>query len=75
MDNSTEEKKVTYCGNGIKKSDTWLKVSIHTDKIAEYIKTYNGVKYVSLNINIASEPNKYGKDVILSVDEWHPIKK
>ena len=61
-----------YVGSGKKMSDGWLKVSINPDKIQEHIQEFNGNKFVRLNINISPEPNDYGKDVSISVDEWEP---
>jgi len=68
------EKKI-YCGSGKKQSATWLKVTINPDKLKEYIKTYEGNKYVKLNINIKDEPNQYGKDVEITVDTFEPKVK
>ena len=31
---------------------------------------YNGKKYVNLNINIYDEPNQYGKDVAITLNEY-----
>lgn len=70
MENSTEQKKV-YCGTGIKKSDTWLKITIHTDELTNYIREYNGKKLITLNVNIG-EMDKYGKNVKLTIDQWQP---
>ena len=64
-----------YCGSGKVKSDTWLKITINPDKIKDYIQEYNGNKYVKLDINIKSQPDKYGKDVEVTVDTWQPDKK
>ena len=66
------EKKI-YCGSGKKKNDTWLQVSINPDKLSGHIKEFNGNKYVKLNINIG-QPDKFGKDVQISVDTWEPNK-
>lgn len=32
--------------------------------------TYNGKKYVNLNINIFEEPNQFGKDVSITLNEY-----
>ena len=67
------EEKTIYCGNGQKKSDTWMKASICLDKIpSEHTFIYNGKKYVKVNINIKDELDQYGNDVSVSVDTWKP---
>lgn len=61
-----------YCGSGKKQSNTWLKVSVCLTDLEAHTFEYNGKKYAKLNININDEPNKWGKDVSLSVDTWQP---
>lgn len=61
-----------YVGSGKKKKDNWLSVTINPDKLAEHIKEYNGKKYVKLNINIYDKPDKFGKDVQITVDTYEP---
>jgi hypothetical protein len=65
------EKKI-YAGSGKKKSDTWLSISINMDKIKDHIQEYNGTKFVKLNVNIAKQADKYGKDVQVSIDTYNP---
>ncbi|MGL4790841.1 MAG: hypothetical protein ACRCW1_05460 [Anaerotignaceae bacterium] len=65
------EKKI-YCGSGKKKSETWLQVTLNPKKFMEYIQEYNGAEFIKLNINILPEPDKYGKTVSVSVDNWKP---
>ena len=31
---------------------------------------YNGKKYVNININLYDEPNQYGKDVAITLNEF-----
>ena len=66
------EKKTVYCGSGKKQNDNWLKVTINPDKIKDYIQEYEGNKFIKLNINVKPEPDQYGKDVSISVDQWKP---
>jgi hypothetical protein len=66
-----QEKKI-YCGSGKKKAENWLQISINPEKFGEYVKEYNGNKYLRLNVNILSQPDKYGKDVSVSIDTWEP---
>jgi hypothetical protein len=68
------QKKI-YCGSGKKKNDTWLQITINPDKIKDYIQEYNGSKFIKLNINLLGEPDKFGKDVQVSVDTYEPKEK
>ena len=70
-----EKKTKIYCGSGKKRNDTWLSITINPDKIKDYIQEYNGSKYIKLNINLLNEPDKFGKDVQVSVDTYNPEKK
>ena len=70
-----EKKTKIYCGSGKKKNDTWLQITINPDKIKDHIKEYNGSKYIKLNINLLGEPDKFGKDVQVSVDTYEPKEK
>ena len=65
------DKKI-YCGSGKQKTDTWLKITINPDKIMEYTQTYEGKRFVKLDINLLSEPNQFGKDVEVTIDNWRP---
>jgi len=68
--------KVNYVGSGKKQNNTWLKVTINPEKLKDFIQEYEGNKFVKLNINIKDQPDQYGKDVSISVDEWKPeVKK
>ena len=73
--NKMEKKTKIYCGSGKKRNDTWLSITINPDKIKDYIQEYNGSKFIKLNINILNEPDKFGKDVSVSVDTYNPEKK
>jgi len=65
------EKKI-YVGSGKKKSDTWLQITINPDKLADHVQEYEGNHFVKLNINIRDQPDRFGKDVAVSVDTWKP---
>jgi len=67
--------KVNYVGSGKKQNNTWLKVTINPEKLKDFIQEYEGNKFVKLNINIKDQPDQYGKDVSISVDEWKPEAK
>jgi len=67
-----EKQKKIYCGSGKKKSDTWLQVTVNPEKFADYVQEFNGNKFIKLNINIKSEPDKFNKDVEITIDTWKP---
>lgn len=66
------ESKTIYCGKGVKKNEGWLKVTIDPDVIMQYVEEYKGKSFVKLNVNIKPEPDKYGKDVSITIDTWKP---
>lgn len=67
-----EKQKKVYCGSGKKRNETWIQITINPDKLKEHIKEYNGSKFIKLNINLLNEPDKFGKDVSVSVDTYEP---
>jgi hypothetical protein len=69
-----ENKKPIRVGNGKKRKDNWLTATICLDKLQEHLYDYNGKQYVNLNINIREQPDQYGKDVELSINEYKPNK-
>ncbi len=70
--------KTIFCGKG-KRQETgkgmWLKCTINPAVIAEHVEEYEGHEFVRLNININDTPDKYGKDVSISIDTWEPEGK
>ena len=64
-----------FVGGGKKKGNSWFKVTINPDKIKDHIQEYQGHKYVKLDINVLDEPDKYGKDVKITIDQFDPEKK
>jgi hypothetical protein len=69
-----ENKKPIRVGNGKKRKENWLTATICLDKLQEHLYDYNGKQYVNLNINIREQPDQYGKDVELSINEYKPNK-
>ena len=57
-------------GNGRKKSASWLTAAICISDAETHAYTYNGKKYVNLNINIYDTPNEYGKDVAITLNDY-----
>ena len=68
-------KNKIFVGSGKVQTDTWFKCTINPDKLLdEYIQEYNGNRYIKLNINVKDQPDKYGKDVEITIDTWQPKK-
>jgi len=65
------DKKV-YCGSGKQQTNTWIKATVKTKVLMEYLQEYKGAEFTKIDINLLSEPDKYGKDVVISVDTWKP---
>lgn len=57
-------------GNGKKRSGSWLTAAICLSDAEAHAYTYNGKKYVNLNINIYDKPNDYGKDVAITLNDY-----
>lgn len=71
-DKQMAEKK-TYIGSGKKQHDGWIKATLKAELLKpEHWEEYKGVKYVRVNISILNEPDKFGKDVQITLDTWKP---
>jgi hypothetical protein len=57
-------------GNGKKRSASWLTAAFCISDADSHSYTYEGKKYVNVNINIYDEPNKYGKDVAITLNDY-----
>ena len=57
-------------GNGKKRGPQWLTAAICISDAEAHAYTYNGKKYVNLNINIYDAPNEYGKDVAITLNDY-----
>ncbi len=57
-------------GNGKKRSVSWLTAAICISDAEAHAYTYNGKKYVNLNVNIYDAPNEYGKDVAITLNDY-----
>jgi hypothetical protein len=66
-----EKQEKIRAGSGKTKGEGWLQVTVNPDVISQHIQEFNGKKYVKLNVNIG-KPDKYGKDVSISIDTWVP---
>jgi hypothetical protein len=65
-----DNKPKTRLGNGKKRNDSWITASLCLSDAEAHAYTYNGKKYVNLNVNIYDKPNEYGKDVAISLNEY-----
>jgi hypothetical protein len=65
-----DNKPKTRLGNGKKRSDSWITAAICISDAEAHSYTYNGKKYVNLNINIYDKPNEYGKDVAINLNDY-----
>ena len=65
-----ETKPKIRLGNGKKRSGSWLTAAICLSDAEAHAYTYNGKKYVNLNVNIYDAPNEYGKDVAISLNDY-----
>jgi len=72
--NTQEKKQPIKIGNGKKRKENWITASISIDKLQPHIYEYNGKQYVNININIKEQPDQYGKDVELSINDYKPNK-
>jgi len=71
-----EAKKTIYVGNGKKITGPYgefrnFSVCL-SDIPQDNIFEYNGKKYVKLNVNDKKEPDQYGKDLAVSIDQYKP---
>jgi hypothetical protein len=65
-----DNKPKTKLGNGKKRSDSWITSSFCITDAEEHAYTYEGKKYVNININVYEEANKYGKDVAITLNDY-----
>lgn len=65
-----DNKPKTRLGSGKKRSGSWLTAAICLSDAEAHAYTYNGKKYVNLNINIYDAPNEYGKDVAITLNDY-----
>ena len=68
-----EKKKKIYAGTGRKVNGFIRGISVCLDDIQNYAtKSKNGKFYVSLDVIDLKEPNQWGKDVEVVVNQWKP---
>ena len=70
-----KEKKI-YLGSGTKKSGNWFKATLKAEVLnTAHWEEYEGKKFLRININVNDEPDKYGKDISITLDTWKPDNK
>jgi hypothetical protein len=65
-----DTKSKVKLGSGKKRNPTWMTSSFCITDAEAHAYTYNGKKYVNLNINIFDEPDQYGKDLKITLNEY-----
>jgi hypothetical protein len=65
-----DNKPKVRLGNGKKRSASWLTAAICLSDAEANAYTYNGKKYVNVNVNIYDAPNEYGKDVAITLNVY-----
>ena len=70
----TNKQKIRL-GNGKKRNEKWLTASICLSDAHKHSFHYNGKEYISININIADQPNQYGKDVAITLNDYKKEEK
>jgi len=71
----TEKKQQIRLGSGKKINETFLSSSLCITDALEHSYEYNGKKYIKLNISIFAEPDQYGKNVKITLNDYDPKAK
>jgi hypothetical protein len=70
----SEQKKPTRVGNGKKRKPNWITATLNLDELQKHQYDYNGKRLVNVSINIKEQPDQYGKDVEVSINDYKPIQ-
>lgn len=65
-----ENKPKVRLGSGKKRGASWMTATVCISDAEQHSYTYNGKKYVNVNINTYDKANEYGKDVAISLNEY-----
>jgi len=71
----TEKKQQIRLGSGKKINETFLSSSLCITDALEHSYEYNGKKYIKLNISIFAEPDQFGKNVKITLNDYDPKAK
>lgn len=69
---NTEKKQAIRLGSGKKINETFLSSSMCLTDALKYAYEYNGKQYIKFNTSIFSEPDQYGKDVKITLNDFKP---
>jgi len=72
---SNEKKQQIRLGSGKKINETFLSSSLCITDALEHSYEYNGKKYVKVNISIYAEPDQFGKNVKITLNDFEPKAK
>ena len=61
-----------YCGKGKQQTKTWFKATVKAKVLMEHQQEYMGSEFTKIHINLLDEPDKYGKDVEITIDTYNP---
>ncbi len=64
-----ETKKIKL-GSGKKRNPTWITSSICLSEAHKHSYHYEGKEYINININLYDTPNDYGKDVVITLNDY-----
>ncbi len=67
-----EQNKKVRLGSGKKRKDNWMTASICITDALNHAYEYNGKKYVNVSINIFDQPDQYGKDISITLNDYKP---
>ena len=67
---SNEKKQQIRLGSGKKINETFLSSSLCITDALEHSYEYNGKRYIKVNINIYAEPDQYGKNVKITLNDF-----
>ena len=71
-----EEKKLQIrLGSGKKINETFLSSSLCITDALKYAYEYNGKQYIKFNTSIFAEPDQFGKDVKITLNDYNPNAK
>lgn len=70
-----EKKQKIRLGSGKKRNQTWMTASICLSEAHKHSFHYEGKEYISININLSEQPNQYGKDVTITLNDYKKEEK
>jgi hypothetical protein len=71
---NNEKKQQIRLGSGKKINENFLSSSMCLTDALKYAYEYNGKQYIKFNTSIFKEPDQYGKDVKITLNDFEPKK-